>query len=161
MHQIVVVMFVVTLLAPIMVNVHGGSGGSEGWEVDYSVIAMTWIYLSPSFDENSGAFGVWGGGFHVLNLSAMLNTSFLWIFNALFAILVVRHYQRKTSLRSTIVPGLLSLVLPFIQAIGMYFMFIQRTGLLIYNGPVPIQLAVGLFILYYTQSELDKDIWTD
>jgi hypothetical protein len=165
LNQIVALMILVTLVFPVTALWQGGHRSGEEWIVDVSIIAVLWIYLPPYWDMNSGAFGVWGGGLHILNPSATIITLILTIFNLIFAVQVIRFCKGEASKRSALVSGLLSLVLPLLmawQAYSMYVIeFMLGTGLFVYVGPIPIQLIIGLVLMRFAGPWKIDTIWDD
>lgn len=153
-RQIILVMLFVTLVFPVTSSWQGGSGTGEEWIVDVSIIAVTWIYLPSYWDMNHSAFGVSGGGLHILNPSAMIMSLIFSIFNLIFAFQVIRFCKGKASKRSTLVSGVLTLVLPLLMAWQAYSMsvieFMVGTGNFVYVGPIPIQLIVGLILMRFS-----------
>lgn len=153
-RQIILAMLFVTLVFPVTSSFHGGHRTGEEWIVDVSIIAVTWIYLPSYWEMNRGAFGVWGGGLHVLNPSAMILSLIFSIFNLIFAFQVLRFCKGEASKRSAFVSGLLTLVLPLLmawQAYSMYVIeFMVGTGNFVYVGPIPIQLIVGLILMRFS-----------
>ncbi|MHA1907583.1 MAG: hypothetical protein ACW98Y_09845 [Candidatus Thorarchaeota archaeon] len=164
-NQIIAIMIFVTLVFPVMVVWQGGTRSGDEWIVHVTLLAVTWIYLPPYWDMNSGAFGVMGGGLHILNPSATLLSLIMTIFNILFAIQVIRFCKNESSRRAALVPGVLSLVLPLLmawQAYSMYVIeFMLGTGIFVYIGPVPIQLIVGIFFMRFAGPWKDAVIWDD
>ena len=68
----------------------------------------------------------------------------LTLLNILYAIWIVRYYQAKASKDSTIMLGLLSIILP--TGIVLYLSGLLGDFIVIY--PIPIQFIVGLIILW-------------
>ena len=160
-QQIVIVMLITTLVSPIAILSGGGGYHGDEWGIHYGVFAMTWFYSFTITSPNSDWSSTWDNGLLVLDFSMLQNSFILWIFNVLFAIQVVRYCQDKTSFRSAVSMGLLSLVLPSVVAIFTYAMYVRFTGFVMYAGPTPIQLAVGLYILYSTRKQRDNELWVD
>jgi hypothetical protein len=77
-----------------MISMAGGytRTGSETI-VHISIIALTWIFLPPYWDNNRGSMGAIGGGLHVLEPNVLFNTSTLLIFNIIFAPLLTDNKQ--------------------------------------------------------------------
>ena len=151
LDQVTFIMLIVTLVAPLVALWQGGTES----EIDVSIIAITWVFLPLHWDNNVAAFGVYGGGLHLLNPAVILNTSILWIFNALFTLYVIRYYQERTSKRFVLLLGGLTLLLPLINVL-MAVDYLWKRRLLVYIGPIPIQLIVGLLLI--RQKTLDKDV---
>lgn len=152
LNQVTYIMLGVTLTAPLAIFCHGG-GFDDSWHIYISVIALTWVYLPP--EQDIIVFGLSSGGFHILNPGVILTTSIVWVFNALFALYVIKYYQGRTSRRTVLLTAVLSILLPLfnvIQALDI----LQRSELLVYIGPIPIQLVVGLLLV--RQKTLDKDV---
>jgi hypothetical protein len=150
-RQISVIMLIVTFVSPMVAQWHGGHHFGEEWIVDVSIIAVLWVYLPSYWDMNTGAFGIMGGGLHILNPSATVLSLMFTIFNLIFAYQVIRFCKGETSKRSAIIPGVLSLVLPLLMAWQGYSMYVIEfmlgTGSFVYIGPIPIQLIVGLILM--------------
>lgn len=156
-EHVQVIMFLVTLLAPIAV-------------------------LPGSFDTTSGAYGVgiWAVVWRLLkgvqddtfeliivdiehpfdNIGVFLMMSSI---SVIFAVQVVRYCNGKTSGRSTVFLGVLSILQPFILSYSVIMNFL-RWGVFIYMGPIPIQFVVGLILMKLVPppeprwlKELDKE----
>lgn len=163
--QITFVMLIVTLVFPVVALWQGGHRTGEEWIVDVTVIAVLWIYLPSYWDMNHGAFGIWGGGLHILNPSATILSLVFTIFNLVFAVQVIRFCKKEASRRSALIPGVLSLLLPLLmawQAYDMYVIeFMMGTEILVYIGPIPIQIIVGLILMRFAGPWESVEIWDD
>ena len=68
----------------------------------------------------------------------------LTLLNILYAIWIVRYYQAKASKDSTLILGLLSIILPTV--VVLYLTSLLGEFVIVY--PIPIQFIVGLIIMW-------------
>jgi hypothetical protein len=85
-------------------------------------------------------------GFHILDPMVLQWVPLFGICNVIFLIQVIRHIREKASFRSTLVAGVLTLVIPFFQTITYWRQLITIDSYY-YFGPIPIQLIIGLLIV--------------
>jgi hypothetical protein len=152
-----IAILIVTLFSPIMVTAYGWGGDSEGrhW-VDLVIIALTWIYVPMSINPSPRVFDVQGFGLFLLNPSALYVTFPVTFLSILFAVQVVRFRMGKAPRRQTLLLGAAS-ILPAAAWGFMGYTAVVQSGLLIYVGPVPIQLIVGLLFMKYSANwQIDK-----
>jgi membrane protein implicated in regulation of membrane protease activity len=129
------------------------------------VLGYPFVYPEPDFIYSllwvlGPRAGSWGlHNFVVSNPTLLWATFPLGICNVIFALKVVRYYQDKTSKDSVLRWAIAAFIVPifalFLQGIiwiviGFLFdpAMAVGTGPLPYFGPIPIQIAVGLFIVY-------------
>lgn len=94
--------------------------------------------------------------------------------NVIFALRVVRYYQNRASKDSVLRWALIALFAPMlllcIELLWILEILYETTDY-IYYGPIPIQIAVGLFIMYrirapelatpWTEPERDESWWIE
>ncbi|MFX0055090.1 MAG: hypothetical protein ACFFAX_09240 [Promethearchaeota archaeon] len=84
--------------------------------------------------------------------------------NVIFAVRVVRYYQNRASKDSVLRWALIALFIPMlllcIELLWILEILYETTDF-IYYGPIPIQIAVGLFILYRIQAPELVTPWTE
>jgi hypothetical protein len=156
LNQVTFIMLIVTLTAPMAIFWHGGGYDGSSWHIYISIIAITWVYLPP--DQGITVFGISSGGFIILNPAVILTTSIFWVFHALFALYVIRYYQERISKRSVLLIGGFTLLLPLMNTIQA-LEFLWRSELIVYIGPIPIQLILGLLLIRLKTRE--KDVTTE
>ena len=161
--SVLVVWILITIFAPFAVYYYIIAGNMA--LMGGSVYALLWAYVSlnnyayrgTSFlgiflpvDETSIFYGL-----HILNPLILSWVPVYGLFNIFFAVQVVRFGQEKTSTKKTILAGLSTLIFPLYEVI-LFLPYIISTGHLYYIGPLPIQLIVGLFIIWkYRPKPLD------
>jgi hypothetical protein len=131
----------------------------------WAVLGYPFVYPEPDFIYSllwalGPRAGSWGlHNFVVSNPTLLWATFPLGICNIIFALKVVRYYQDRTSKDGVLRWAIAAFVVPifalFLQGIiwiviGFLFdpAMAVGTGPLPYFGPIPIQIAVGLFIVY-------------
>ncbi len=85
-------------------------------------------------------------GFHILDPLVLQWIPLFGIFNITFLIQVIRCTREKVSIRSTLITGILTLVIPLFQTIT-YWQQLITIDQYYYFGPIPIQLIIGLLIV--------------
>jgi hypothetical protein len=89
-------------------------------------------------------------GFFIFNPSYIAQQAVLSAFNLLFLWCIVRYYQGRTSKKTVIAVGLLSLVPPAVMPLVISF-----GSHLLYRGPLPIQFAVGMLLLIRVRGPIE------
>lgn len=109
-----------------------------GWFPGSGIYGLFWIF----------GIGFLISGFHVFDLNYLTMTLTLSIFNLLFVAQIVRYYQGKTTKKSALGIGVISLIFPellvLISAAGAALPLFL-VGIV---WPIPIQFIVGLIFLY-------------
>ncbi len=131
-----IIMLLVTVLPPYMTFLYGFGGHDR--HVSIVMYALFWAIYPP---ESSI------GGFHVLDYFSLTSGLSLGFFNIIFAFQVIRYIRGEASRKSTLVAGALSLVLPIISLIAAWPAMLS-SGVFVYIGPIPIQLAIGLLLMH-------------
>jgi hypothetical protein len=144
----------ITLFTPFAVfyYVLAGNMASMGPNIIY---ALLWAYI-PSANLDLAGTSIFGiflpidpssvfYGFHILNPLVLLWAPVNGFFNILFAVQVIRYIQDKTSMKKTIIAGVLTFTIPLYQAF-LFLPHLLMIGHPYYIGPIPIQLVVGLLI---------------
>jgi len=152
--SVFVIWILITLFVPFAVfyYVLAGNMASIGGNIIY---ALLWAYIPPSANWDLAGTSIFGifllidpssvfYGLHILNPLVLLWAPVNGFFNILFAVQVIRYIQDKTSMKKTIIAGVLTLVIPLYQTF-LYLPYLLAIGLY-FIGPIPIQLVVGLLI---------------
>jgi hypothetical protein len=87
-------------------------------------------------------------GFHILPPSLWISSCSLSIFNLLFAILLVRYYQGRTSKQHVLLIGAVSFIYPALLVLTQAWFFSLPPYLTGIVWPIPIQFIIGLILLY-------------
>lgn len=155
--QISLIMLFATLFLP-TANLQGPEYmQANEYVVGVRVTALIWA-MDISYWIINSQVGISIAGFSILDPDPfwMLITLIYSVFNVVFAIQVVRFCRNQTSKRLAILVGVLTIVFPLIfnpygAYLGIQDMidFTMRSGLLLYIGPLPIQLIIGLVIMRY------------
>ncbi|MCK5151523.1 MAG: hypothetical protein KAQ65_06775 [Candidatus Thorarchaeota archaeon] len=151
---ILIIWILVTLFAPIAIFFWTIAGGMA--LIGGTVYSLLWVYTigSTNFDfMGTSLFGIFLPvdpnnifyGLHILNPLVMQWVPIFGIFNILFAVQIIRYTRGKASLRSSLILGILTLVMPLFQTV-IYMPYILNYSYFPYTGPIPIQLALGLII---------------
>ncbi|TFH05474.1 MAG: hypothetical protein E4H14_12670 [Candidatus Thorarchaeota archaeon] len=82
------------------------------------------------------------------------------IFNIWFGIAVIRTFEDYTRKRTAIIAGVFSMAYPLVLAIISWPWIIQSESL-VYMGPIPIQLIIGLLIMKYFGEPEIHEPWSD
>jgi len=82
------------------------------------------------------------------------------IFNIWFGIAVIRSFEDYTRKRTAIIAGVFSMAYPLVLAIISWPWIIQSESL-VYMGPIPIQLIIGLLIMKYFGEPEIHEPWND
>ncbi|MFW9800463.1 MAG: hypothetical protein ACFFD9_08505, partial [Candidatus Thorarchaeota archaeon] len=97
------------------------------------------------------AYGITEPGFHLLNRNALPYLLFHNVFGFAFAIAVVLRCTGRISRRKTLILGALTMFFPITNALSAIPVLLEwyKIGIdpLFYVGPIPIQLAIGLYIM--------------
>ena len=153
--SVLFVWILITLFVPFAVfyYVLAGNMSSIGGNIIY---ALLWAWIPPSANLDLAGTSIFGiflpvdpssvfYGFHILNPLVLLWAPVNGFFNILFAVQVIRYIQNKTSMKKTIVAGLLTFAIPLYQ-IFLFAPHLMLIGDPVYIGPIPIQLIVGILI---------------
>ncbi len=162
---IAAIMGVFTLLTP------------YGYLPSWWALGYPFVYPEPgfiysllwAFSSRAGSVGL--HNYVVYNPALLWATLPLSICNVIFALKVVRYYQDRTSkdsvLRWAIVAFIVPILALFVQGaiwivIGALFdpTIAFGAGFQPYFGPIPIQIAVGLFIVYHIPAPELVTPWT-
>ncbi len=157
-RQISLVMLFATLFVP-TANLQGpGYMQANEYVMTVRVTALIWA-MDISYWIINSQVGISIAGFSIFGILDpfwMLITVIYSAFNIVFAIQVVRFCRNQTSKRLALLAGVLTIVFPLIfdpygAYLGIQDMidFTMRSGLLLYVGPLPIQLIIGLVIMRY------------
>lgn len=136
------VMVITTLFAPFGVYFFSIRNSN----ITVSVHAILWSIMP----ENSGLNEIF---IVVMRLS-------YGIFNIWFGFAVIRYFDDYTRKRTAIIAGVLSIVYPLVLAIISWPWIIQSETL-VYMGPIPIQLIIGLLIMKYFGEPKLQEPWSD
>jgi hypothetical protein len=135
-------MVMVTLFAPIAVGSLIGTlavpGGSQVESVDYVIVALVWSFGSGNTYYNSGLFV-----FEPLHILGYLSLTF---FQIVFGVLVVRYCQDKCSRGWVDLVAIASIAFP-VLVLALKIPTYIALHVLAYDGPVPIQLIIGLLLV--------------
>lgn len=155
--QISLIMLFATLFLP-TANLQGPTSvQANEYIMGVRVTALIWA-MDISYWIINSQVGISITGFSILDPDPfwMLITLIYSAFDVVFAIQVVRFCRNQTSKRLALLAGVLTIVFPMIfnpygAYLGIQDMidFIMRSGLLLYIGPLPIQLIIGLVIMRY------------
>ncbi|MBD3159424.1 MAG: hypothetical protein GF309_11590 [Candidatus Lokiarchaeota archaeon] len=162
--QIAAIMFLVTLLAPLGSYCYAYQLSSRGPEIRVSVYAMMWALGPGTSSDETRIFGVYSSEFRLRSLNEILTSSPLWMFNVFFAIQIVRFCKDEASKHSALILGPLTLLVPTFMTLvtfGYVMRYIMTTGHLVWVGPAPIQLVVGLLLMKYSGPWKITKIWDD
>lgn len=141
-------MATLTLVVPFGVFWQGSRGGS----VETAIYSMIWVLRLQQ-----GAFYT----FHAFELAYTFTAVSTGIFSILFAIQVVRCFKGDASRKLVHILGILTMLFPVVLGIPMMFTALERYEVLLYMGPIPIQLAVGILFLRKTEPVMITSPWRD
>jgi hypothetical protein len=136
-------MSLVTLFAPIAVfsGVSGGGFvGNQVYYVNYVIIAPLWTF------GFGGIYNPYYSGLVVLDPLRMIGLLPATFFGFVFGVLVVRYCQDKCSRRRVYFGAIASVVFPLFL-LAMTIPTSIALHILAFNGPVPIQLTIGLLLV--------------
>jgi len=141
------------LLVP-AINYPGGGHLQANELVRGVVVAALLWNIQLSYWILYSEIGISIVGVNILNPYHILSSTIMSIVNIIFAIQVIRFCKKQTSKRITIAIGILTLIFPFLIFIPWWsyqnaIQFWERSGLIIYYGPIPILLIIGLIIMRY------------
>ena len=150
-NKVVLLIGIVTVRIPYGTFFHGAFRSGEGLpEVTISILALFWAVLLPE---------VWGySGLQVLNPNIVLLTLPLGSLSIVYAFAVMNYCKNPQSRKLVLFAAVLSVLLPTLQTIFTYEV-VLGTGLLLYIGPLPIQLIVGLFLVYFCKPRIEETPW--
>jgi vacuolar-type H+-ATPase subunit I/STV1 len=142
------------LMAPWGVVVYSivGSGIDHTYVVRVSILALLWAIVP---------FGVGDPQLLILDPLWMLMSALFGVFNILFAIWFARYYRQTASTRSTVFLGSLTLLVPSILAAVAWVGLPPDVAPGVYMGPVPVQLALGLLLMYLVKRDRMSEPWGD
>lgn len=164
--SVFVTWILITLFAPFADFYYtiAGNMASMGHNIIY---ALLWAYMPYSANHDLGGTSIFGiilpvdpgsmfYGFHILNPLILLWIPVFGFSTILFGVQVIRYIQDKTSMRKTIIAGLLTFAIPLYQ-IYLFAPHLLLIGDPFYIGPIPIQLIVGILLVRkYGPKPLDK-----
>lgn len=163
-REIAIVMLIATLFLP-TINTRG-SGHHIANEIvrGVNIYALLWtIRLSYWIIYSQSGISI--EGIEILNPYYMLGASIYSLFNMIFALQVIRFCRKKTSKRVALVTGIIGLIFPMIFMPSWMYQdaldFFWRSGLIIYYGPIPIQIIIGLIIMRYAGPWKVTKPWED
>ena len=136
---IAVLMILVTLILPL-----GYISGSSFIPFYYDLFVigfygLFWVLGYPLFSSY---------GFHILSPSLWISSCSLSIFNLLFAFLLVRYFQGRTSKQHVLLIGVVSLIYPALFVLMQAWFFSLPPYMTSIVWPIPIQFIIGLILLY-------------
>ena len=152
-RDITLIMILVTLVIPHVILPGGAHHSGLGRFLDIKMYSLLWSIVASFWMINADSST--GGSITevaVINPNSAISVSIYCLFNILFAIQVIRFCRNETSKRFALTPGIISIVFPiyfFLQFYIYLFDFIEHSGILLYIGPIPIQLIIGLLIMRY------------
>lgn len=151
-RQVALIMLFVTLFIPTNNLMGPGHMQANEFVVGVRVTALIWT-LDISYWIINLQVGISIADFSILDPYSMFAAVIYSVFNIVFAVQVVRFCRGQTSKRLTVFVGMLTLLFPLVFSPYWYYQeilaFIERSGLLLYIGPLPIQLIIGLIIMRY------------
>jgi len=147
-RQVANILAVFTLAAPFGVFWQGARLSV----VETAIYASIWVLRFKN-----GSFYA----FHIFDLGYTFTAVSTGVFNILFALQIIRCFKRDGSRRVAYVLGALTLLLPLWLGISMMLYVLENFGILLYMGPIPIQLALGLLILQKTELKILTSPWND
>jgi hypothetical protein len=142
----------------------------------YAVVPGWWLIGTTFvYPEASIAYSLlWAFSLQSTNIGlhnfVTYNPALLWttlplsLPNVIFAMKVVRYYQNRASKDSVLRWALFALIIPMsILCIQLLWIveILYRTTAYIYYGPIPVQIAIGLFIVYLIRAPELVTPWTD
>ena len=149
-RQVSLIMLLVTLLVPSGIFISGFRYSPDGLDIRFAVMAATWIFLIGIGTEET-VYGFAGPGFHLVNRSGFFYLLFLNSFSFLFALAVVLRCSGRISRKKALIAGALTMFFPLTNVlpdlISLSSVFQIGIDPLFYAGPIPIQLAIGLYIM--------------
>ena len=129
----ILTMVIVTFFIPFQITFHGyGIDNGVLW-FDTSLDAILWRI------DLTGETGSW--------ISPVIYGIIFGFFNIIFLIQFIRYYADKTTIRRLLFFGICTLILPMFSSIAL--LMHPPIESLYYAGPIPIQLATALLLLYY------------
>jgi len=147
-RQVTYLMATLTLVVPFGVFWQGARSGN----VETAIYSMLWVLRLQH-----GEFYA----FHVFDLAYSFTAVTTGIFSILFAIQVVRCFKGDASRKLVHILGILTMLFPVVLGVPMMFTALERYEVLLYMGPVPIQLAVGILLLRKTEPVMITSPWRD
>jgi hypothetical protein len=146
--QLAYILAVFTLTVPFGVFWQGATMGV----VETAFYASIWVLRL-----HNGSFYA----FHIFDLEYTFTAVSIGVFSILFALQIIRCFKRDGSRRVAYVLGLLTMLFPVGFGIPMMLYVLDNFGILLYMGPIPIQLALGLLILQKTEPKIITSPWMD
>ena len=134
-----IIMALMTLVAPYTVFLNGYTFSDGQSSMSTTIYALFWGLYPPETGM---------GGLQVLTFFTLTAGLSLGFFNIIFAIQVIRYVRGETGRKSTLVAGVLTLVLPIISLI-IALPFMLSSEIFVYIGPIPIQLVTGLLLMHF------------
>ncbi|MFW9892145.1 MAG: hypothetical protein ACFFFO_08085 [Candidatus Thorarchaeota archaeon] len=154
--SVLIAWILITLLVPVSIYFYiiAGNMAVMGYGIPYALI---WTYIPYGANLDLVGTSILGiylsidpnsifSGLHILHPLVMMWVPVYGGFNILFAVQVVRYSKGKTSLRNTIIAGLLTLAIPLYE-VAIFLPYMLSDGYLRIIGPIPIQLIVGLILI--------------
>ena len=147
-RQVGYLMAVMTLAVPFGIFWQGSSGGS----VETAIYSLIWVIRLH--DGQFFAFHI----FDIFYTFTAVSTGFVSIF---FAVQIVRCFKSDASRRMAYILGVLTLYLPTGFGVSMMLTALERYGVLLYMGPIPVQLVIGILLLRKTKHVVVTNPWME
>lgn len=147
-RQVAYLMTVLTLIVPFGVFWQGARSGN----VHTAIYSMIWVLRLVQGEFYS---------FHAFDLAYSFTAVTNGVFSILFAIQVVRCFKGDASRRIAYILGVLTMLIPVGLGIPLMFRALEQYEILLYMGPVPIQLIIGIQLLRKTEPVMVDAPWKE
>ena len=142
----------VTVLVPYGSFVVGVGGHDyEGYRISTALYAVIWALYPADF---------WFHSIEDYMDTVLIQGPIFGLFNIIFAFQVARFVQGSSSKNVTYIIGVLTLLMPLINLI-MYVPWLLNARSIVYVGPLPIQLILGLLIMRRYAVPLPTTPWDE
>ncbi len=127
------IMTLATIVAPFMTIMSNITGRG----ISIAITALFWAIFPPTSPTS---------GFQILDAHWLPGSLSLGFFNILFAFFVIGYIRGKSSKRKMLAAGAMTIIIPMIAFFSVLpYMILNEY--FVYIGPIPIQLAIGLFLM--------------
>ena len=133
----IIIMALATVVPPFTTFLYGVGGHDN--RVSVALYALFWAIYPPESAIS---------GLQMVNYYSLTAGLSLGFFNILFALQVIRYIRGDAGRRSTLIAGVLTLVIPIISSI-VSLPIMLSSGYFVYIGPIPIQLITGLLLMRF------------
>lgn len=147
--QIELIMLITTALTPQFV------GFTRTWENDV-LVSMDIVFVAFMYSVGTSTLPYYSG-ITFLNPDVTFSNTAMTSLSILFGIAVIYYCRNRISRKIVNITAILGILLPLFTGFTIMISCLY-IGIVVYSGPIPIQLVIGLAITHYTSLRQDE-LW--